>query len=77
MKARYTPSRVWCLKGVPRTDVNPRLLSSLVPSSGLIGCFSIDKTMLFAVALGPYQELLQGVARCSHSICESAVLRPV
>lgn len=67
MKARYTPGQVWCPKGVPRTDVNPRPLSSLVPSSGLIGCFSSDETMLFAVAFEPYQELFQGVARCLHS----------
>jgi hypothetical protein len=67
MKARYTPGQVWCPKGIPRTDVNPRPLSSLVPSSGLIGCFSSDETMLFAVAFEPYQELFQGVARCLHS----------
>lgn len=67
MKARYTPGQVWCPKGVPRTDVNPRPLSSLVPSNGLIGCYSADETMIFAVAFEPYQELFQGVARCLHS----------
>lgn len=66
-QARYTPGQVWCPPGVPRTDVNPRPLSSLVPSSGLIGAFSADERMLFATAWEPYQELFQGVARCLHS----------
>jgi hypothetical protein len=39
-KARYTPGQVWCPAHVDRDDVNPRPLSELVPSSGLIGCFS-------------------------------------
>ena len=47
--------------------MNPRPLSSLVPSNGLIGCYSGDDTMIFAVAFEPYQELFQGVARCLHS----------
>src|SRR5687768_4937347 len=33
-QARYTPGQVWCPNGVPRADVNPRPLSSLVPSNG-------------------------------------------
>ena len=66
-QARYIPGQVWCPKGVPRTDVNPRPLSSLVPSNGLIGCYSGDEKMIFAVAFDPYQELFQGVARCLHS----------
>ena len=66
-QARYIPGQVWCPKGVPRTDVNPRPLSSLVPSNGLIGCYSGDEKMIFAVAFEPYQELFQGVARCLHS----------
>jgi hypothetical protein len=66
-EARYTPGQVWCPQGVPRTDVNPRPLSPLVPSHGLIGCFSGDEKWLFAVAFDPYQELFQGVARCLHS----------
>jgi hypothetical protein len=66
-RARYTPGQVWCPRGVPRTDVNPRPLSPLVPSNGLIGCFSGDEKQLFAVAWEPYQELFQGVARCVHS----------
>lgn len=65
--ARYIPGQVWCPKGVPRTDVNPRPLSALVPSNGLIGCFSQDGKWLFAMAFEPYQELFQGVARCLHS----------
>lgn len=65
--ARYVPGQVWCPRGVPRTDVNPRPLSTLVPSNGLIGCFSIDGKWVFGTAFEPYQELFQGVARCLHS----------
>ena len=66
-EARYTPGQVWCPRHVPRTDVNPRPLNPLVPSSGLIGCFSADNTLIWATAWEPYQELFQGVARCLHS----------
>ena len=65
--ARYTPGQVWCPRHVPRSDVNPRPLSKLVPSNGLIGCFSGDEKLIFATAWEPYQELFQGVARCLHS----------
>jgi hypothetical protein len=67
MQARYTPGQVWCPANVPRTDVNPRPLSKLVPSNGLIGCFSSDEKLIFATAWEPYQELFQGVGRCLHS----------
>jgi hypothetical protein len=66
-QARYTPGQVWCPRAVPRADVNPRPLSQLVPSNGLIGCFSGDEKLIFATAWEPYQELFQGVARCVHS----------
>ena len=66
-QARYTPGQVWCPVGVPRNDVNPRPLSKLIPSNGLIGCFSKDEKLIFATAWEPYQELFQGVARCVHS----------
>jgi len=66
-EARYTPGQVWCPKGVDRNDVNPRPLSTLVPSNGLIGCFSEDESMIFAVAFEPYQELFQGIIVCLHS----------
>lgn len=66
-KARYVPGQTWCPAHVPRTDVNPRPLSPLVPSNGLIGGFSADDKMLFATAWEPYQELFQGVIRCLHS----------
>jgi len=66
-QARYVPGQVWCPKHVPRTDVNPRPLSPLVPSSGLVGCFSADDKWIWATAWEPYQELFQGVARCLHS----------
>lgn len=67
MKARYIPGQVWAPKGIDRNDVNPRPLSELIPSNGLIGCFSGDEKMLFATAWEPYQELFQGVAVCLHS----------
>lgn len=66
-KARYIPGQVWTPKGVDRNDVNPRPLSPLVPSNGLIGCFSSDDKWLFATAFEPYQELFQGVIVCLHS----------
>jgi len=75
-KARYVPGQVWCPVGVPRTDVNPRPLSPLVPSHGLIGCFSGDEAWIFATAWEPYQELFQGVARCLHSDFRVGGLNP-
>ncbi len=75
-KARYVPGQVWCPTSVPRTDVNPRPLSSLVPSNGLIGCFSSDETKVFATAWEPYQELFQGVVRCLHSDFHLGGLQP-
>ncbi|MDZ4405127.1 hypothetical protein [Prosthecobacter sp.] len=75
-EARYIPGQVWCPKNVPRTDVNPRPLSPLVPSNGLIGCFSIDDKLIFAAAFEPYQELFQGVARCLHSDFRIGGLKP-
>lgn len=66
-EARYTPGQTWCPPHVPRTDVNPRPLSPLVPSNGLIGAFSADDRWVFATAWEPYQELFQGVARCLHA----------
>jgi hypothetical protein len=66
-KARYTPGQVWCPKDVPRTDVNPRPLSPIVPDHGLIGASTRDRKWIFATAWQPYQELFQGVGRCLHS----------
>jgi hypothetical protein len=66
-KARYVPGQVYCPRGVDRNDVNPRPLSSLVPSSGLCGCFSGDEKQIMAVAWEPYQEIFQGVITCIHS----------
>jgi hypothetical protein len=66
-QARYTPGQVWCPRNVPRDDVNPRPLSKLVPSNGLIGCYSADEKMILATAWEPYQELFQGIIRCIHS----------
>jgi hypothetical protein len=66
-KALYTPGQVWCPRHVSRDDVNPRPLSSVVPSNGLIGCVSADGKELVATAWEPYQELFQGVIVCIHS----------
>src|SRR5690606_27501892 len=75
-EARYTPGQVWAPRGVNRDDVNPRPLSKLVPSNGLIGCYSADDSMLFATAFEPYQELFQGVAVCLHSDFRLGGLKP-
>ncbi len=75
-KARYIPGQVWAPKGVDRNDVNPRPLSDLVPSNGLIGCFSADDSKIFATAFEPYQELFQGVIVCLHSDFRLGGLKP-
>jgi hypothetical protein len=74
--ARYTPGQVWCPKHVNRNDVNPRPLSSIIPSNGLIGCFSADEKMILATAWEPYQELFQGVIVCLHSDFRIGGLKP-
>lgn len=66
-KARYIPGQVYCPSHVDRSDINPRPLSTLVPSSGLIGCVSDDDRKIMAVAWEPYQELFLGVITCIHS----------
>jgi hypothetical protein len=75
-KARYTPGQVYCPAGVNRNDVNPRPLSSLVPSNGLVGCFSGDEREIMAVAWQPYQELFQGILVCIHSDFRIGGLHP-
>jgi hypothetical protein len=75
-KARYTPGQVYCPLGVSRDDVNPRPLSSLVPSNGLIGCYSSDRKQILATAWEPYQELFQGVGVCVHSDFRIGGLKP-
>jgi hypothetical protein len=65
--ARYTPGQVWRPAFVPASDVNPRPLSTIIPSNGLIGCFSADEKAILAMAWEPYQELFQGVIVCLHS----------
>jgi len=74
--ARYVPGQTWCPRNVPRTDVNPRPLSPVVPDDGLIGAFSGDGQWLFATAWQPYQELFQGVIRCLHSDLRLGGLQP-
>ena len=75
-KARYMPGQVWCPAHVNRNDVNPRPLSPLVPSNGLIGCFSADEKQVFGTAFEPYQELFQGVIVCLHSDFRLGGLKP-
>jgi hypothetical protein len=75
-KARYTPGQVYCPANVNRNDVNPRPLSSLVPSNGLTGCFSKDEKQIMGVAWEPYQELFQGVGVCIHSDFRIGGLKP-
>ncbi len=75
-KARFTPGQVWVPAGVPRTDANPRPHNPLVPSNGLIGCFSADDKLIYAAAWDSYQELFQGVARCLHSDFRLGGLQP-
>lgn len=66
-EARYTPGQVWRAPHVPAKDVNPRPLNPNIPSNGLIGCLSADKTWVLATAWEPYHELFQGVITCLHS----------
>jgi hypothetical protein len=75
-EALYTSGQVWCPAGVSRDDVNPRPLSSIVPSNGLIGCVSADGKELMATAWEPYQELFQGVIVCIHSDFRIGGLKP-
>jgi hypothetical protein len=70
------PGQVWCPEGVSRDDVNPRPLSPIVPSSGLLGCVSADGKELVATAWEPYQELFQGVIVCLHSDFRIGGLKP-
>jgi hypothetical protein len=75
-QARYVPGQVYCPANVDRNDVNPRPLSELVPSHGLIGCFSADARWIMASAWEPYQELFQGVITCVHSDFRIGGLKP-
>ncbi len=75
-QARYTPGQVYCPRGVPRDDVNPRPLSELIPSSSLCGCYSADEKMILAIAWEPYQEIFQGVIACIHNDFRIGGLKP-
>ena len=66
-KARYTPGQVYCPVHVNRADVNPRPLSTVVPSCGLTGCYSADRKKILALGWEPYQEVFQGVVGCLHN----------
>ncbi|HZZ71627.1 MAG TPA: hypothetical protein VFE24_05200 [Pirellulales bacterium] len=75
-KARYLYGQVYCPAQVDRHDVNPRPLSTLVPSCGLCGCFSGDEKTIMAIAWEPYQEVFQGVAVCLHDDFRIGGLKP-
>ena len=75
-EAIYKGGQVYVPAGIDRADVNPRPLSDVVPSNGLIGCFSKDGTMLLATAWEPSQELFQGVIVCLHSDFRLGGLKP-
>jgi hypothetical protein len=66
-EAINVPGQVWAPAHVSRDDVNPRPLSPLVPSNGLVGCFSADGKLILATAWEPYQEVFQGVLACLHN----------
>lgn len=65
--ARYVPGQVYRPASVAAKDVNPRPLSELIPSPGIIGCYSRDDAMVMATVFEPWQELFQGVAHCVHA----------
>jgi len=75
-KALCTPGQVYCPKHVDRRDVNPHPLSELVPSNGLIGCFSHDNQMILATAWEPYQDLFLGIVACLHADFHIGGLKP-
>lgn len=76
LQARYVPGQVYAPASVDRNDVNPRPLSSVIPSSGLTGCYSADEQTLLAIAWRPYQEVFQGVITCMHSDFRIGGLKP-
>ena len=75
-KARYVPGQVYGLAGVDRQDLNPRPLSELAASDGLMGCVSGDGQNILAVAFEPSQELFQGVIVCIHADFRLGGLNP-
>jgi hypothetical protein len=75
-KALCMPGQVFCPKHVNRRDVNPHPLSPLVPSNGLIGCFSRDGKMILATAWEPYQDLFFGIVACLHADFHVGGLQP-
>ena len=64
-EARYIPGQVWCPTDVPRTDVNPRPLSPLVPSNGLIGCPAAMRNKSSPLPLSPIRNCSKG----SRAVC--------
>lgn len=75
-EARYVYGQVYVPAAVNRDDVNPRPLSSVVPSDGLCGCVSADGERILAIGWKPYQEIFQGVIACLHSDFRIGGLEP-
>lgn len=75
-EAVETLGQVWCPAHVDRSDVEPHPLSELVPSNGLIGCFSKDERLVVATAWEPWQNLFQGIIACLHSDFQINGLQP-
>lgn len=75
-QALYMPGQVYCPPHVSPDDVNPRPLSSVVPSNALMGCYSHDGRTMLATAWEPYHELFQGVATCIHCDFRLGNLQP-
>lgn len=75
-QALYRGGQVYVPRGIDLDDVNPRPLSSVQPSPGIIGCYSSDGSKLLAMAWEPYQELFQGVRVCIHADFRLGGLEP-
>jgi hypothetical protein len=72
----YYPGQVYAPVEKNRDNLNPRPISTAIPSNGLIGAYSTDKRMMVATAWQPYQELFQGIVTCIHSDFRIGGLEP-
>jgi hypothetical protein len=66
-EAVYRGGQVYVPEGINLDDVNPRPISKIKPTHGLIGCVSADDQYLLATASSHTHELFQGVIVCLHS----------
>lgn len=65
--ALYRGGQVFPMPGIPDIEANPRPLSKVRPSLGLVGCVSADDRWLLATASDRTHELFEGVYVCLHS----------